>query len=559
VFRPSQLLRTRRGRIGLGLGTAGVAAATAVALTVTPLTAAASPWSWSHSTRTATPIKHVVVLFDENVSFDHYFGTYPSAANTDGTRFTASRSTPRVNTLASSGTLTKNPNEYAPSRLTPSEALTCDQNHNYAPEQKAVDGGAMDRFVQNTSTDTCTGLHGSPGLAMDYYDGNTVTGLWNYAQNYAMSDNAWDTVFGPSTPGALNLVSGQTHGGTAVDSVTGKPVVGSSSVVSPNSAGVGTVIADPDPAYDDCSDSDHTSTSNLVSMGGKNIGDLLNRRGVTWGWFQGGFTPTKAYAGGSTHAACDKTTLNVGGSASKDYSPHHNPFAYYRSTSNPHHLAPSSESMIGRTDRANHQYDLTSFDAALAAGNMPAVSFLKAPEAQDGHAAYSDPIDEQKFIATEVNAIEQSKEWSSTAIIVNYDDSDGWYDHQAPTILNGSTDAANDTTLCTTAAGSGRHGSHGAVGVAGGYQDRCGPSQRLPYLVISPYSRQDAVDHTRIEQTSTTKFIEDNWGLGQIGDASFDRRGGSITGMFDFRHPQHREVLVDPASGAVSKVVRTRG
>ena len=53
---------------------------------------------------------------------------------------------------------------------------------------------------------------GKPGLVMDYYDGNTVTGLWNYAQHFAMSDNSYDTMFGPSTPGALNLVSGQTHG-----------------------------------------------------------------------------------------------------------------------------------------------------------------------------------------------------------------------------------------------------------------------------------------------------------------------------------------------------------
>ena len=51
------------------------------------------------STRTTTPIKHVVVLFDENISFDHYFGTYPKAANTDGTRFTARPGTPRVDGL----------------------------------------------------------------------------------------------------------------------------------------------------------------------------------------------------------------------------------------------------------------------------------------------------------------------------------------------------------------------------------------------------------------------------------------------------------------------------
>ncbi len=104
---------------------------------------------------TSTPIKHLVVLFDENESFDHYFGTYPYAANTDGTTFTAKPGTPTVNGLYTKITksgpvgplLTSNPNEYNPQRLTHSEALTSDQNHGYTPEQKAVDGGKMDKFV----------------------------------------------------------------------------------------------------------------------------------------------------------------------------------------------------------------------------------------------------------------------------------------------------------------------------------------------------------------------------------------------------------------------------
>ena len=171
---------------------------------------------------TATPIKHLVVIFDENVSFDHYFGTYPYAANTDGSTFHAKPGTPTVNGLYTKITpsgpvgplLTSNPNLNNPTRLTHSQALTCDQDHAYTPEQEAVDGGKMDKFVQFTETPTCTGTpttpYGTPGLVMDYYDGNTVTGLWNYAQNYAMSDNNYDTNFGPSTPGALNLISGQT-------------------------------------------------------------------------------------------------------------------------------------------------------------------------------------------------------------------------------------------------------------------------------------------------------------------------------------------------------------
>ena len=85
----------------------------------------------------------------------------------------------------------------------------------------------MDQFVQSTEPTTCTGqpdLFGEPGLVMDYYDGNTVTALWNYAQHYAMSDNSCDTTFGPSTPGALNLVSGQTGDAYAVDPATGAKV-----------------------------------------------------------------------------------------------------------------------------------------------------------------------------------------------------------------------------------------------------------------------------------------------------------------------------------------------
>lgn len=526
----------------VALATMALAAIAGAAVAI-PQSASAA----DNSTKTTTPIKHVVVMYDENVSFDHYFGTYPTAANTDGTPFTAAAGTPAANTLTSSGTLTTNPNAYKPTRLTPTQALTCDQNHGYAPEQKAVDGGAMDKFVENTSVDTCTGLYGAPGLTMDYFDGNTVTGLWNYAQNYAMSDNSWDAGFGPSTPGALNLVSGQTHGGTGVDSVTGATVATSSSVVAKDASGLGTVIGDPDPAYDDCSDKDHTSTSNLVKMSGTNIGDLLNKRGVTWGWFQGGFAPTTAYAGAGTYAKCDATTQNVGGAAAVDYSPHHNPFAYYASTSNPHHLAPSSESMVGYSDQANHEYDLTEFDKSLAANRMPAVSFLKAPEAQDGHASYSDPIDEQKFLTSKINEIEQSPEWSSTAIVISYDDSDGWYDHVAPTIINGSTDSSNDSTVCTTAAAT--------VGVAGGYLDRCGPSQRLPYVVVSPFAKQNTIDHTATDQASTTKFIEDNWSTGRIGDSSNDATAGSITGMFDFTHPQQREVLMNTSTGAVAQVV----
>ncbi|TCC41782.1 phospholipase C [Kribbella speibonae] len=492
-----------------------------------------------HPARTTTPIQHLVVIFGENISFDHYFGTYPNATNADGTPFTADRHTPKVNGL-SKKLLTDNPNAYNPKRLAPSQALTCDQNHGYGPEQKAVNGGKMDKFVENTETDKCTGqpvLFGEPGLVMDYYDGNTVTGLWNYAQHYAMSDNSFDTVYGPSTPGALNLISGQTHGGQAVDPKTGAPTTDAYAVQSPDAQGIGTITNDPDPYYDDCSNNNGKSANNLAVMHGQNIGDLLNQRKVTWGWFQGGFKPTGTANG---KAVCGASHANIGGIAANDYSPHHAPFQYYKSTANPKHLPPSSVAAIGHTDQANHQYDTSDFDAALAADNLPAVSFLKAGEYQDGHAGYSDPLDEQAFIVKELNQLQKSKEWSSTAVVLAYDDSDGWYDHVKPPTVNGSHDAALDqSALC------------GHAPVAGGYADRCGYGPRLPLLVVSPYAKTNYVDHSLTDQTSVLKFIEDNWRTGRIGDHSFDQRAGSLTGMFNFWRPSKQKLILDPKTGAV--------
>jgi phospholipase C len=535
--------------VAVGTTVSGASAApnTAGAVAV-PQTSPAS--SWTIEPPTTTPIKHLVVLFDENESFDHYFGTYPYATNKDGTPFHAAPGTPKVNGLYTKITsagptgplLTSNPNSYNPNRLSHSEALTCDQNHGYTPEQLAVDGGKMDKFVQNTETDVCTGqpiLFGEPGLVMDYYDGNTVTALWNYAQNYTMSDNNWDTTFGPSTPGALNLISGSDGDGYAVDPTSGAKVADAGSVSSLNSAGLGTIYGDLDPAYDDCSDSSHTSTSPLGVETGKNVGDLLNARGVSWGWFQGGFAPTSTNSAGLP--VCGATHNNIGGNAVADYSPHHNPFEYYKSTANPKHLPPSSEAAIGHTDQANHEYDLSDFYTTLKDGNMPSVSFLKAAEYEDAHPGYSDPLDEQTFLVNTINQIEESKYWSSTAIVITYDDSDGWYDHQPSKVVNGS-DTAQDSTICTS-----------AKQVLGDTPDRCGFSQRLPMLVISPWTRANYVSHQVTDTASVTQFIENNWLGGQRIKGSYDAISGNLDSLFDFFAPRTRPLILNPTTGAVVK------
>ena len=230
----------------------------------------------------ATPITNVIVLFQENVSFDHYFGTYPNAQNNTGAGdqpFSAYPGTPTVNGFTPE-LLLSNPNRAVgtgsdaglqanPGRLSPSQAYTCSQNHNYGPEQAAVDGGLLDEFPKFTGRTTSEGCAADGTTVLGYYDGNTVAAMWHYAQNFALSDNSFDSNFGPSTPGAINLISGQTYGG-----VTHFGTGSTASYPNTVTAGTGSVVTDIgdfDPYLDDCgNDKGGTvTTTTTLEMTGK--------------------------------------------------------------------------------------------------------------------------------------------------------------------------------------------------------------------------------------------------------------------------------------------------
>ena len=583
------------------------------------------------------------MIFQENVSFDHYFGTYPKAAGSDGQPFAAVPGTPSVDGLTSA-LLDSNPNSAPPRRLDGSPTglpgsaggqVTCDQDHNYSDEQQAFDGGSMDQFVESVGTDGGTHAPGGgttnggplcdPKTVMDYYDGNTVTGLWNDAQHFAISDNSYGTTFGPSAPGAINLVSGDT-GGVDVAHEANSPSIATATApdadVTPDGTGGFSLTSDAQPYWDDC------STRDAVALSGQNIGDELNAAGLSWGWFQGGFRPTTAFAdaasatghagqptatfipdefagafpgkvvptGATNQALCDAVTpvgVALGETATShqfgfkdDYIAHHEPFQYYASTANPHHLAPASLASIGtdtqstsngvpQFDTANHNYDTSDFDelvAAITAGRLPAsalpaVTFLKAPGYQDGHAAYSEPADEQAFIVREIDALEATPDWSSTAVIVSYDDSDGWYDHAYSGVTNPSLSPADNLTNTVK----------GVIGAANptsqqcgakpqtaqpldGEQGRCGLGPRLPLLVVSPCSKQNAVDHNLSDQSSIINFVEYNWHLPAI-TGSFDQalqatdaKEGipfDLAGLFDFTSCSASPLILDPATGRI--------
>jgi phospholipase C len=451
------------------------------------------------ATTATTPIQYVVVIFNENNSFDHYFATYPNAANLAGEPvFTGLPNTPSVNGLTPS-LIANNPNSTKPFRIPRSSENLCDNDNHYADEQKAYNSGLLDKFPESTNGSGCP-----TGSNMGYYDGSTVTALWNYAQHFSMSDNFFDTEFGTTVMGHLNLISGQTHQ-TGVTSINGKIANGS-------------VIANVEAGFDDC-----TGTT-PVKMTGQNVGDLLNTAGVSWGWFYDSFARVSANSDGT--AVCNSV-----------YNNHYDPFQYYASTSNPHHLPPSSVDVIGTSaDQANHQYDLRDFWNAALYGTLPAVSFIKFQSLDTGHPSDSTALNEQRFLVDTINALQRLPQWSHMAIMITYDDSDGWYDHVLPPIVSQSNDPAVDSPLCGTAP-------------AGAYLDRCGYGTRLPFLLISPFAKQNYVDSTLTDTTSILRFIEDNWNLGRIGDQSFDAIAGSIQNMFSFGGPPAPPLFLNPQTG----------
>ena len=311
------------------------------------------------------------------------------------------------------------------------------------------------------------------------------------------------------------------------------------------------------------------------------------------GTFAGKVVPT----GASNQALCDAVHpigVALGETAAShtygfkdDYIAHHEPFQYYASTANPHHLAPASLASIGtdtqhtvagvpQFDTANHNYDSSDFDslvAAITAGTLPpsalpAVTYLKAPGYQDGHAAYSDPADEQQFLVREINALEKTPDWSSTAVVISYDDSDGWYDHAYSGVLNGSISPADNLTntvkgpINATNATSQQCGAKPQTATPlAGEQGRCGLGPRLPLLLVSPCAAQNAVDSNLSDQSSILNFIEYNWHLPSI-PGSFDQALKStdqaehipfdLAGLFDFKC-NAPAVTLDPASGQIDQ------
>jgi phospholipase C len=160
--------------------------------------------------------------------------------------------------------------------------------------------------------------------------------------------------------------------------------------------------------------------------------------------------------------------------------------------------------------------------------------------------------------------VQKSPEWAETAVVILYDDSDGWYDHQMPPVVNASANPAVDTLngpgVCNTSNGFQQGKPVPAPMLNGNFGQpvwgRCGYGTRMPLLVVSPFAKRNHVDHTLTDQSSVLRFVEDNWLHGERiqPGGSFDTIAGTLEHMFNFDDSNEgnpRKLILDEATGAV--------
>jgi phospholipase C len=419
-------------------------------------------------------LNHIVVIYQENWSFDSLYGHYPGADNLDN----ASPTTTQVDKDGKPYASLPQPlnTDFSPPVPDPrfpsdmpvapfdtikyvgANQLTGDLVHRYYQEQYQIDGGKMDKFVAWSD---------AAGLVMSYYDATNMP-EGKLAQQYTMMDNFFHSAFGgsflnhqflicacaptwPEAPSSIVAQLGPDGVMTRDGQVTpdGYAVNTSYSINSPHPASV-------------------TDAAMLVpEQTAPTIGDRLTDANVSWVWYSGGW---------------DNAEL---GHPDPLFQFHHQPFAFYANYAD------------GTPGRAAHLKDEGDFYTDVASNTLPAVTFIKPLGADNEHPGYATLLNGQQHVADLVAAVQNSPYWQDTAIIITYDEHGGRWDHVPPPVI-----------------------------------DKWGPGIRVPAIVISPFARKAFVDHTQYETASILKLIEERWNLAPLGDR--DAHAGDMLTAFDF-------------------------
>ena len=411
---------------------------------------------------TLSGVSHVIVIYLENHSFDNLYGEFPRAEGLAGRTVI-----PQVDADGVAYPTLPEPANgpvpqglaNAPFSLTPYLSLSTaspDLTHEFYTEQAQINNGAMNRFVA---------LSSASALAVGYYPTAQLP-LASEAVRYTLCDAFFHGVFGGSFLNHFWLIAAAVP--TFPNAPSSQRIVLDSlgrvlrlGAVTPD----GHVVNNMEPHG--TLHARGTRQSDLVPLQTlPTIGDRLSAAGVTWTW----------YAEGWNNA--------VAGRAPSDFEYHHQPFLYVASFAE------------GTRERVQHLADLSDFDRAASAGNLPAVSFVQLLGRHTEHPGSS-------ILAGEIEAkrlideIRNGPNWHDSVIIVTYDENGGFWDHVAPPV-----------------------------------RDAWGPGTRVPALIISPFAKSGFVDHTPYETASILSFIETRWKLAPLSSA--DAQATPLTGAFNF-------------------------
>ena len=447
-------------------------------------------------------IDTVVVIYAENRSFDHLYGSFPGAnglqnvtpANSvqrdrDGT--VLKELPPVWGNLTAKGitpVVTQEQTEYLPNKPfaiddpngfnTQLGVVTHDLWHLFYQNQMQIDGGKNDKFAAFAD---------SGGLVMGHYDGSKLP-LWPIAKQFVLADNFFQGAFGGSFLNHFQLACACTpvypdaNKSPAKDLIAVVDPDGVSLTLAPNSPksaleGIPKFVNNgqitPDfyaintmqPPYQPSNNkpapegdprfADPGKPNTLPPQHEKTIGDLLSEKGVSWAWYSG---------------AWQATLDGNRGTPVPNFQFHHQPFNYFAQ------FAPGTEA------RAQHLKDGgmngVEFIKAIDAGALPQVTFYKPQGNLNEHAGYADVLDGDNHLADVIAHLEKSSQWAHMLVVVTYDENGGFWDHVAPPKA-----------------------------------DRWGPGSRIPALIISPFAKKGTVDHTQYDTTSILRFITKRFDL----------------------------------------------
>lgn len=423
-------------------------------------------------------IKHIVVLYLENHSFDSLFGLFPGARGLADAQYAPKQVDqygrvfnvlPPVMEKDAHHKLVPSP--HFPPGL-PNEPFDIGQyrklshpppdlTHRFYLHQMQINGGNNDRFAQISS---------AGALTLGHYN-LEGTALWRYAKEFTLADNFFQAAFGgsflnhqwlacacmpmyPDAPEALRQWK--------IDPVTGRIL--SDPDVTPEGYAVATI----QPHYPPF-DPVKAKQGQLPPQTAATLGDRLSERKVSWAWYSGGWDDAVAH-------------VKTGG----HFQYHHQPYVYYQN------YAP------GTAARQQHLKDEKDLLADIAGNSLPQVIFYKPVGIETQHPGYASILDADRKLETLVEALKASRYWKDMAIIVTYDEYGGFWDHVPPPVV-----------------------------------DAFGPGTRIPAIIISPLARKGHIDHTRYDTTSILKFIELRHGLSPLTDR--DAKANGLMGAFEWQ------------------------